>query len=168
MKTLWSPWRSKYIETFSEECAKGEDSCCFICDAVKNTSNDKSGLVVARFEEVIVLMNKYPYNSGHLLVAPNRHTGDILDLSATELGALNIACQKSVEILTKLYNPNGFNIGANLGECAGAGLPGHLHYHVLPRWIGDTSFVSTLSDTKVISFDMETMYDLIRNAFITE
>jgi ATP adenylyltransferase len=164
MKTLWSPWRSQYIDTFSDESSKADENC-FICRAIENTEDNREGLVVARFENVIVLMNKYPYNSGHLLVAPNRHIGDILKLTPDELCSLNIACQKSVEILTKLYKPDGFNIGANLGECAGAGLPGHLHYHVLPRWKGDTSFVSTLSDTKVISFDMETMYNLIRNAF---
>ncbi|MEI6090177.1 MAG: HIT domain-containing protein [bacterium] len=164
MKTLWSPWRSQYIDTFSDECSKADENC-FICRAVENIDDDKTGLVVARYEKVIVLMNKYPYNSGHLLVAPNRHTGDILELTTDELCAINLACQKSVEILTKLYHPNGFNIGANLGECAGAGLPGHLHYHVLPRWVGDTSFVSTISDTKVISFDMETMFNLIHNAF---
>ncbi len=164
MKTLWSPWRSQYIETFSDESSKANDDC-FICDAIANDADDKAGLIVARFENVVVLMNKYPYNSGHLLVTPKRHTGDILELTTDELCELNIVCQKSVEILTNLYHPDGFNIGANLGVCAGAGLPGHLHYHVLPRWVGDTSFVSTLSDTKVISFDMETMYNLIRNAF---
>lgn len=167
MKILWSPWRSKYIDTFSDESVKTKDNC-FICKAIGNTLNDKERLVVARYDKVIVLMNKFPYNSGHLLVAPYRHTGDILELSGDELGALNVACQKSVEILTKLYHPDGFNIGANLGECAGAGLPGHLHYHVLPRWKGDTSFVTTISDTKVISFDMDTMYNLIRDAFNTK
>lgn len=167
MKILWSPWRSKYIDTFSDESVKTKDNC-FICKAIENTLNDKERLVVARYDKVIVLMNKFPYNSGHLLVAPYRHTGDILELSGDELGALNVACQKSVEILTKLYHPDGFNIGANLGECAGAGLPGHLHYHVLPRWKGDTSFVTTISDTKVISFDMDTMYNLIRDAFNTK
>jgi ATP adenylyltransferase len=167
MNTLWSPWRSQYIDTFSQESSKAEDNC-FICRAVENTANDKAGLVVARFENVIVLMNKFPYNSGHLLVAPNRHTGDILELTSDELCALNVTCQKSVAILTELYHPDGFNIGANLGICAGAGLPGHLHYHVLSRWSGDTSFVSTLSDTKVISYDMETMYNLISNAFNTK
>ena len=164
MKTLWSPWRSKYIDTFSEESIKDKDDC-FICKAIEKTQNDKDGLIVARFDNVVVLMNKFPYNSGHLLVAPNRHTGDILAMTSDELFALNLACQKSVKILTELYHPDGFNIGANLGECAGAGLPGHLHYHVLPRWKGDTSFVSTLSDTKVISYDMETMFNLIHDAF---
>jgi len=164
MNTLWSPWRSRYIDTFSEESSKTSDNC-FICRAIENNKDDKEGLVVARLDFVIVLMNKYPYNSGHLLVAPYRHTGNILDMTTSELTALNTACQQSVRILTKLYNPDGFNIGANLGECAGAGLPGHLHYHVLPRWKGDTSFVSTISDTKVISYDMETMYNLIHTAF---
>jgi len=167
MKTLWSPWRSQYIDTFSEESSKANGNC-FICSAVNNTANDKEGLIVARFEKVVVMMNKFPYNSGHLLVAPNRHTGDILELTVEELCEINVACQKSVKVLTDLYHPDGFNIGANLGECAGAGLPGHLHYHVLPRWIGDTSFVSTLSDTKVISYDMETMYNLISKAFNTK
>lgn len=163
MKTLWSPWRSQYIDTFNtEDSSKSE---CFICDAIKS-ADDKSSLVVARTEAAIILMNKYPYNSGHLLIAPLHHTGNISELSDFELAEINILCRESVKILKELYKPNGFNIGANLGDCAGAGLPGHIHYHVLPRWIGDTSFVSTISDIKVISYEMEKMYEQISEKFV--
>ncbi len=161
METLWSPWRSKYIAGFKHK--KSEDkSDCFICDAVGDLEHDEECLIAARYEKVIVMMNRYPYNNGHVLVTPKRHIGNFLELTTEELSEINIVNQKCVEALTKMYNPNGFNIGANLGEAAGAGLPGHIHFHVMPRWNGDTSFVSTVGDIKVISFGMEETYQQMR------
>jgi ATP adenylyltransferase len=157
MDTLWSPWRSKYIDGFKHK-KNDEKEKCFICGAVNDSEHDEERLVAGRYDHVIVMMNRYPYTNGHILVAPKRHIGDFLKLTHEELAEINIVNQKCVAALTAMYKPQGFNIGANLGECAGAGLPGHIHYHVLPRWNGDTSFVSTLSDIKVVSYSMEETY----------
>ena len=161
METLWSPWRSKYIDGFKHQKPE-EQTDCFICDAIKDLEHDDQRLVAARYDKVIVMMNRYPYNNGHVLVTPKRHIGDFLELTSEELSEINIVNQKCVAALTKMYKPHGFNIGANLGEAAGAGLPGHIHFHVMPRWNGDSSFVSTIGDIKVISFSMEQTYQQMR------
>lgn len=159
METMWSPWRSQYIDGFKH--ANPNKKKCFICEAVANEKNDEENLVVARYDKVIVVMNRYPYNNGHLLVAPKRHIGDFTQLTNEELAEINIINQKCVTALESIYHPDGFNIGANLGEAAGAGLPDHIHFHIIPRWNGDTSFVSTIGDIKVISYSMAESYQQI-------
>jgi ATP adenylyltransferase len=135
-KNLWAPWRIKYIQTLN----KGGG--CFICDIQKNPQEDDKNLVLWRSPKSIVVLNRFPYNNGHLLIAPARHIPDFETTSA--------------------INPHGFNVGMNFGRCAGAGLPGHLHIHIVPRWDGDTNFMSVCSDTNVISQSMTELLELLK------
>ncbi len=163
MDVLWSPWRSEYIEGFKNENHKKEE--CFFCDAITNISESIERLVVHRSSHCFVVMNKFPYNSGHLLVAPNRHIASFQDLDILELTNIMSVLQVSEKILTALYKPQGFNIGANLGRAAGAGVPSHLHFHIVPRWNGDTSFMSTIGDIKVVSESIQKAQEQISLAF---
>lgn len=142
---LWAPWRIKYIQGLAET---GE---CFICHDVKNSGDDDNNLVLWRTERSIVILNRFPYNNGHLLVAPLRHIGELEEAGEEELLEMFKLVRESKKVLSETIKPHGFNIGINLGRCAGAGLPGHLHIHVVPRWDGDTSFMRVCSDTHVIS-----------------
>lgn len=145
MDILWAPWRMKYIEYASIERPKG----CFICDAVKSDNLDEK-LVLYKGKKTVVLMNLYPYNTGHLLVAPIRHVPSIENLNDMELLALFKAVKSSLSSLEKTLKPHGFNIGINLGRVAGAGLEEHVHVHIVPRWEGDTNFMPIVANTKVI------------------
>jgi len=145
MDILWAPWRMKYIEY-----AKiGKSSGCFLCEAVKS-NNPEEKLVVHKTDSVIVVMNNYPYNTGHLLIAPTRHVADFTQLSDSELLEMATTLRNSLEWLRKALSPDGFNIGVNIGKVAGAGLEDHLHIHVVPRWAGDTNFMPIVANTKVI------------------
>ncbi len=134
--------------------AKRRNNQCFICEAVKNYK-DPSSLVLFLDEHIIVLLNKYPYNSGHLMIAPKRHTKNIEDMNEKEWSALFHAFILSKRILDRVYEPEGYNIGINLGKAAGAGLEDHLHFHVVPRWSGDASFMTVIASTKVIPQSLE-------------
>lgn len=148
MEQLWSPWRSQYIQTFGT--AK-EESECFLCAAAQLREETEQRLVIARGASCFAVMNKFPYNAGHLMVAPIRHIGELDALSHEELSEIMTLIRHSSEVLRHVFNPHGFNIGANLGRAAGAGLPGHLHFHLVPRWNGDTNFMPILADVKVVS-----------------
>lgn len=150
MEHLWSPWRSKYIATFKTD-EKEKVNSCFLCDAANCGEYNEENLVVFKNDLIVILLNRYPYNSGHLLIAPRIHTGDINELTLELMNDINQHIKLSINILDKLYKPHGYNIGANLGRAAGAGVPDHIHYHIVPRWYGDTNFVTTVSDIKVIS-----------------
>lgn len=150
MEILWSPWRTQYVEGFFKDEPEFGKSC-FICEAIQNIDEEDSRLVVYRDSLTIIIMNKFPYNAGHLLISPLRHIGEFTELKENELLSLSKCIQYSILALKELMKPHGFNIGINLGRIAGAGLPEHLHYHVIPRWNGDTSFISVISNTKVIS-----------------
>jgi ATP adenylyltransferase len=152
METLWSSWRSKYIEGFKDS---KNDEECFICKAVEDIEGSKDRLVVARFEHCLAIMNRYPYNAGHLLIAPNRHIGNLSDLNDKEMLEIFQVQQKAIIVFDKVMKPQGYNIGANLGRIAGAGLPGHIHFHIVPRWSGDSNFMPVLADTKIISQSLE-------------
>jgi len=164
MEKLWSPWRSQYIGTFNNE-NKSKVDVCFFCKAIESNKVSSDNLVVYVGDKAFVIMNKFPYNNGHLLIAPKRHTGEITELSDDEMFEIIKLQQISVRVLSEIYNPHGFNLGANLGRAAGAGVPGHLHYHVLPRWNGDTNFMPILAETKVLSQSLEESYKLISSAF---
>lgn len=159
MDVLFAPWRMKYINYAKIE--KPQE--CFICDAAKS-SDLKSKLVVHRSESVIVLMNKFPYNTGHLLIAPVRHVADLGELSDEELCELARALRSAISWLKKALSPDGFNVGVNLGRVAGAGLESHVHIHVVPRWSGDTNFMPIIADTKVIPEALEDTYEKIISA----
>ncbi len=151
MKTLWAPWRIRYIESPKP---KG----CFICEAAE-AKDDKVGYVIYRGKHSFILMNLYPYNPGHLMVATYRHVGNLDDLSEDELFELMKLTRFSIKILNKAFNPQGFNIGINLGSVAGAGIEDHIHIHVVPRWLGDTNFMPILADVKVIPQALEETYE---------
>lgn len=157
---MFSPWRTKYIEGFSEQ----KSDKTFIQLAIES-KDDRAVWVVSRREKCFVLMNKYPYNNGHLLIAPYREVADIDDLTDEEFDDINKAIRDSIKVIKKVYSPHGYNLGVNAGEAAGAGLPQHLHYHIVPRWNGDTNFMPTLTDTKVVSVSMEDSWEKLSQAF---
>ncbi len=144
MDVLFAPWRMKYIEYARLERPRG----CFICEAARS-EKPEDHLVVHKGEHVVVLMNTFPYNTGHLLIAPLRHVVDFAELEKDELLELMVAVRDSIEWLRRALSPDGFNIGVNLGKVAGAGEP-HIHIHVVPRWSGDTNFMPIIANTKVI------------------
>ncbi len=154
MDTIFAPGRIEYIK---KEKQKG----CIFCAG----SSREEGLVVHEESTCFVIMNKYPYTSGHLMVVPCRHISDINDADGGELEELMNLTARSVAVLKKAFNPEGFNIGMNLGKAAGAGVDAHLHMHVVPRWYGDTNFMSTIGGARVIPEDLETTSDLLRTLF---
>lgn len=160
MKQLWAPWRMAYIQ----EDLKRSDQACVFC--VRNwEGEDRERLILVRGTHAFVLMNRYPYTNGHLMVAPYRHTADISELTdpeALEMHQLAVLCR---EVLTECFSPHGFNLGINLGQVAGAGIADHLHLHVVPRWTGDTNFMPVFSDVRVIPEHLEATYDRLAAAF---
>ena len=157
MDQLWAPWRLSYVATAKPpSAAEG----CFICQGLVE-QDDRRSLIALRTPRSVVVLNRFPYNNGHLLVAPRAHKGGLADLDADELLEVMETVRRMVRVLYGLLQPDGYNIGVNLGHAAGAGLPGHLHWHIVPRWHGDTNFMPVLGDTKVISQSLEALYDLL-------
>lgn len=154
MKQIWAPWRIRYIKSFKP---KG----CFLCDAAK-THNDRKHFVIHRGKKAFIIMNLYPYNPGHLMIAPYRHVPSIEDLTDDELFETSKLAVFSLKILKKTFSPHGFNIGINLGQVAGAGVEEHVHIHVVPRWHGDTNFMPVLADVKVIPQALEETYEKLK------
>jgi ATP adenylyltransferase len=164
MDFLWSPWRSSYIDDFKDEKKKKED-ICFFCEAIVNSGEDDERLVVVRRDDYIILLNKFPYTSGHLLIAPNRHIADYSQLENNEIINIAFAIRECITNLNIAFQPQGFNIGVNIGNVAGAGLPGHIHYHIVPRWVGDKNFMYVTGETNVISFSNEMLLEKLRPLF---
>ncbi len=160
MERLFSPWRSQYIAGFSDKKAKDENACVF-CDAV-NDHRDAHHFIVSRSTHCFVMMNLYPYNSGHLLVIPYRHSAEFGELSAKEHADIMKTISTMLSLLKKTINPHGFNIGANLGRIAGAGVDQHIHFHIVPRWSGDTNFMPVLADVKLVSEEMRSLYKKLK------
>ena len=154
MKTLWAPWRMEYI------LSDKEDDCIF-CDGLSN-NND---LTLLRDDDTMVMMNKFPYINGHLLVAPVRHISGLDQLSKSEMGELLVSVERSVQILKQVMKPDGFNVGLNLGKVAGAGVEEHLHFHVVPRWFGDTNALTVFADVRVIPEHIKATYDNLKPYF---
>lgn len=161
MEKLFSPWRSAYISSFAG--ADRSDGCVF-CDAYKAT-DDEASLLVYRGVEAFVLMNRFPYNSGHLMIIPTRHTSDFQSLTKSEQAETMALLAASERALKELSKPQAFNIGMNLGRIAGAGIDGHLHWHIVPRWNGDTNFLPVIADVKVVSEDMAEQWKRLREIF---
>ncbi len=161
MEKLFSPWRSQYISSFANEQEKGR---CVLCDAWA-ARNDEESLVVYRGNAAFVLMNRYPYNSGHLMVIPVKHTAEFSSLTKIELSEMMELLQASEYALGELSHPQGFNVGMNLGRAAGAGIDAHLHWHIVPRWNGDTNFMPILAEVKVVSEDMAEQGKRLREIF---
>ena len=153
---LWAPWRIKYIESPKTE------TCIFCLE--KTEEKDRENLVVYRGLKSFIIMNRYPYNTGHLMVAPYRHVGDLQKLAEEELLDLIKNVNLSIRILKEALKPEGFNIGINIGRAAGAGIEDHVHVHVVPRWIGDTNFMPVIAQVKVLPELLESTYDKLKKA----
>lgn len=162
MERLFSPWRSKYIESFKGAAEKSTG--CIFCDAL-SAAADFENLVVYRGTEAFVIMNLYPYNSGHMMIVPKRHTADFKTLTTSELAECMKLLQVAQKALQEMVAPHGYNIGMNLGRSAGAGIEDHLHWHIVPRWNGDTNFMPTLADIKVVSEDMHLQHQKLAALF---
>jgi ATP adenylyltransferase len=157
MQQLWAPWRLAYVAAAKPPTA---DDLCFICRGLE-AQDRRTHLLVRCTPLSVVLLNRFPYNNGHLLVAPRSHKGDLSELSPDEVLETMETLQQMIRLLDELMHPDGYNIGLNLGRVAGAGLPGHLHWHVVPRWLGDTNFMPILADAKVIVQSLDALYDLL-------
>jgi ATP adenylyltransferase len=157
---LWAPWRLSYVATPKDKSGAGAGDDCFICRGVAE-EDDRTSLLVHRSELSVVLLNRFPYNNGHLLVCPKAHKGQLDELAPNELLDLQLVLRQMTGIIRKRMDADGFNVGLNLGRAAGAGVPGHLHWHIVPRWAGDTNFMPIITDTKVISQSLEALYDLL-------
>jgi len=151
MKNLWSPWRSNYIDSFKEKQSDGQ---CIFCAAVDKDVTEMDNLVVHKSKHTIVMMNLYPYNNGHLMIVPKRHLGSLEEITPEESHELMDEILLAEKVLQKIYSPQGFNIGANLGRAGGAGIEDHVHFHIVPRWNGDTNFMPAIGEVKVISQDL--------------
>jgi ATP adenylyltransferase len=177
---LWAPWRLDYV-TGNEAAAEplpqprrwlpDADAGCFLCQAAAEydpaAGADRRLLVADRGEHAVVVLNRYPYNNGHLLIAPRRHVGELSELARAE----HLECMEQLAGLTRVYRrqlkAEGFNIGLNLGRAAGAGLPGHLHWHLVPRWPGDNNFMAVLAGTRVIPQSLAALWELLTEALGT-
>ena len=150
---LWAPWRTQFL-------MRPKVGRCIFCVA-KQSAADRQHHVIARETRIFALLNRYPYNNGHLMVAPYRHIGTLEALQAVEWSQMLQLVQRLTKRLSVALKPHGFNVGLNLGRTAGAGIPGHLHLHVVPRWNGDTNFMPVLANTKVISQSLDELYTLL-------
>lgn len=153
---LWAPWRLSYIES----ATPSGDGCIFV--ELPAQENDRENLILFRGETAFVMLNAFPYTNGHLMIAPYRHTADLEELEEPELLEINQLLVKCVRWIGRAYRPQGYNIGVNLGEAAGAGIPDHVHWHVVPRWSGDTNFMTTVGDVRVLPQSLHDSYDRLR------
>ncbi len=158
LKILFRPHRWKYVRKIDPPVG------CVFCQAVKQQLSFEA-LTLYKSKNSVILLNKYPYNSGHLLIVPQRHNGDILDFSEEEFSDLNNCLKLAIKALRSIYQPHGFNIGANLDKAAGAGIPDHLHYHIVPRYKGDLNFFPLIAETKVIPEALDQCYNKLRDYF---
>lgn len=157
MDTLWAPWRAEYIQK------PGEKDGCVFCLA--QTRDPKEALVLFKGAVSLVILNKFPYNSGHLMICPLRHVGKVEDVTPEEGFDTYRLVRHSIAALKKAFNPDGFNVGMNVGKAAGAGIADHLHMHIVPRWNGDMNFMPVLADVKIISEHLLQTYEKLRPSF---
>lgn len=157
MDYLWTPWRYSYIAS-----GVNDDECIF-CAAAEGR-DDTQSLIVLRGKKNFIILNRYPYTSGHVMVVPYAHRATLADSEPDTLSEMMALAQRTERALENLYHPNGYNVGINIGRAAGAGIAGHLHLHVLPRWIGDTNFMTTVGETRVQPEELATTYQRLRGA----
>ena len=166
MDRLYAPWRSAYAGEVKK--SKGEavdaDECVFCDQLVQDT--DAEHFILRRFSHVCVMLNRFPYNAGHLLILPHAHVKQLDELSREARMEIMELTTHSISILQEVLGAQGINFGANLGRVAGAGIPSHIHMHVLPRWHGDTNYLPLLADTKQVSFDLHEVYEKLREPFV--
>ncbi len=158
MKRIWAPWRMEYI---LQPKSKG----CFLCEGFTD-DQDRDRLILRRGTHCAIMMNRYPYNNGHLMVAPLRHIDRLEELTDSESAELMHFTQASIRVLRQYMKPDGFNVGLNLGEAAGAGLKEHLHQHIVPRWSGDTNFMPAIGETKVMPQSLGDVYEGLLPLFV--
>jgi len=156
---LWAPWRAGFI------LSKKEKGCIF-CKRLKEKDSVKN-LIVYRGQKALVMLNKFPYNAGHTMIVPIRHVGQIEKLKADEGAEFFELLQRTVAAIKKILKPTSMNLGMNLGKASGAGVPGHLHMHIVPRWTGDTNFMPIIGKTKVVSLPLEPIYKKLRKEFMS-
>jgi ATP adenylyltransferase len=157
---IWAPWRLEYVKDASKD---NEDQCIF-CAALQ-AGDDEKNLIVHRGDRCFVILNKFPYTNGHLMVAPYEHIDSLQELGAETLTELMALVQRGMIALESSYSPHGYNVGVNQGRVAGAGVEHHIHMHVVPRWGGDTNFMPVLGDTRVMNQTLEDSYETVRGAF---
>jgi len=153
-RNIWAPWRIEYIDGLDEDRGEG----CFLCRYRDERDRDKKNLVLWRGKHSFVVLNRFPYTGGHGLIAPYEHVGDLADLEDPALLEMMHMVRDMKHVLTKSIRPEGFNVGINIGRCAGAGLPEHLHIHVVPRWAGDTNFMAVLGDVHMVPQALEDLH----------
>lgn len=158
MDYIWSPWRMKYIQQTNRP------KRCIFCAALEQEDGPEN-LIAARGETVFLILNRYPYTSGHVMVVPYEHKPTIEELPAATRADLMEMINRVMGVLRELYRPAGFNLGANIGSAAGAGVAAHVHFHVVPRWAGDTNFMTSVADARVLPEDLEVTYWRIREAY---
>ncbi len=157
MDRLWSPWRYRYVTT-----AASSDACIFC--AKSQAREDKKNYIVLRAERNFILLNLYPYTNGHVMIAPYEHVSTLVEAHAETVAEMMRLAVRVERVLREIYHPNGINLGMNLGEAAGAGVAGHIHMHLLPRWYGDASFMTTVAETRVLPEDLATTYEKVKTA----
>ncbi len=157
-ENVWAPWRMEYIRSLGEEA--GEVGC-FLCHDWEHPEEDANTHVLWRGPHVLVVMNRFPYTNGHLLIAPREHVGGLSGLDDEVLLELTTSTRDAVSVLEATFSPQGFNVGYNIGRCAGAGLPDHIHAHVVPRWGGDTNYMAVLGGVRVIPDGLDATYRLL-------
>lgn len=158
MDYLWSPWRYRYISQ------SGVSTGCVFCEKCAS-ADDRENLIVYRGEHNFVLLNLFPYTNGHMMVAPYQHVARLEDASEEAALEMMQLVRKATMHLRTVYNPQGINVGMNLGECAGAGIAGHIHMHVLPRWVGDSNFMTVVGETRIIPEEMDVTWQKLSEAF---
>jgi ATP adenylyltransferase len=157
---IWAPWRLDYVKDASKD---SEDECIFCGKPAEG--DDEANLIVHRGESCFVILNKYPYTNGHLMVAPYDHVGSLPEIDRDTIAEMMSLAQEAMTILERTYSPHGYNVGFNQGRVAGAGVEHHIHMHVVPRWGGDTNFMPVLADTRVMPQTLEQSYEALAGSF---
>ena len=161
---LWSPWRYDYIKSGEATNPDARNSCVF-CSILNSSATDEEKFILHRAEFNFVILNIYPYTSGHLMIVPYTHSAELADLNKSTSDEMMDLAKFSQQTIKEIYQPNGINLGMNLGKAAGAGVAEHLHLHILPRWIGDVNFMTAIGETRTIPEDLESTYEKLKPAF---
>lgn len=162
MDYLWTPWRYQYMS----QVAQGKQPDCIFCDAAARNCDEET-LIVHRGKNAFVILNRFPYTSGHVMIVPYRHVAELNACEPAALQEIMELAQKVEEVFRRDYKPDGMNLGMNLGRAAGAGVAGHLHLHALPRWIGDSNFMTVTGETRVHPEELKTTYERLKKAFVS-
>ena len=157
---IWAPWRLEYVK----DASKDKESECIFCAALE-AGDDEANLIVERGERCFVILNKFPYTNGHLMIAPYEHVAELQDLDEETVAEVMSLAQRGIAALQQSYAPHGYNVGFNQGRVAGAGVEHHIHMHVVPRWGGDTNFMPVLGDTRVMNQTLEDSYATLKGAW---